>query len=76
MRLLPTAKLLPGFTRHPRPVSAVAAPAQQDAAAAFVPSCGWFDSSLDLVEGLEVSETRDALLYQLWSQAFSDARPH
>ena len=28
--------------------------------------CGWFDSSFDLAQGLEVDEQDDASLYQLW----------
>ena len=28
--------------------------------------CGWYDSSFDLAEGLEVSEQDNDTLYQLW----------
>lgn len=29
--------------------------------------CGWFDSSFDLAQGLEVAEQDDETLYQLWA---------
>ena len=28
--------------------------------------CGWFDSSFELTQGLEITEHDDATLYQLW----------
>ncbi|WP_422010955.1 hypothetical protein [Roseateles sp.] len=28
--------------------------------------CGWFDSSLDLAKGLEVTEEDNNTMYQLW----------
>lgn len=31
--------------------------------------CGWFNSSFDLAEGLEVSEQDTDTLYQLWELA-------
>jgi len=82
MRLLsqPTAQLLPRFLRHPEPL--LAQPTAATNAPASAPeaerasSCGWFDSSFDLNEGLEVTEERDAVLYQLWSQTLSGAKLH
>lgn len=29
-------------------------------------ACGWYDSSLDLAQGLEIVEQDDDALYQLW----------
>lgn len=31
--------------------------------------CGWYDSSFDLVQGLEVTEQDNDTLYQLWELA-------
>ena len=69
------AKLLPPFLLRSRRQPAAdaqppAVPARTLDDAERMP-CGWFDSSFDLVEGLEVSEERDVVLYQLWSQALS-----
>jgi len=39
---------------------------QAGAVAARKIDCGWYDSSFDLAEGLEVSEQDNDTLYQLW----------
>ena len=31
--------------------------------------CGWYDSSFELLDGLEVTEQHDDDLYQLWQLA-------
>lgn len=37
--------------------------------------CGWFDSSLDLNEGLVVVEDFDPILFELWAALPAPARP-
>ncbi len=34
-------------------------------------TCGWFDSSFELHNGLQVTEDQDASLLQLWARALS-----
>lgn len=41
-------------------------PQRARATAARKRDCGWFDSSFDLAEGLEVTEQDSDTLYQLW----------
>jgi len=38
--------------------------------------CGWFESSYELNQGLEVTEGLDASLFQLWSRAQSTGAAH
>lgn len=39
---------------------------QARAATARKPDCGWYDSSLDLAQGLDVTEQDNDAMYQLW----------
>ncbi|NCT85308.1 MAG: hypothetical protein GXC94_19325 [Comamonadaceae bacterium] len=56
--------------RHPWPSvkpPPTALPRPREAADACAPElCGWFDSSFDLAQGLQVVEQDDDALYQLW----------
>jgi hypothetical protein len=38
--------------------------------------CGWFESSYELNQGLEVTELLDASLFQLWARAQSTGAAH
>ncbi len=38
--------------------------------------CGWFESSYELNQGLEVTEGLDASLFQLWARAQSTGIAH
>jgi len=37
-------------------------------------ACGWFDSSYELSQGLEVTEDNDTCLLQLWAMALQLSR--
>lgn len=37
------------------------------------PGCGWFDSSFELRQGLEVSDAPDGVDFELWLLAFDVA---
>ena len=52
----PTAKLPPVVRPRPRDTADVGLP----------DLCGWYDSSYDLTQGLQVVEQGDDSLYQLW----------
>lgn len=49
-----------------QPAAALPRVATPSAASASKVDCGWYDSSFDLAQGLEVSEQDCHTLYQLW----------
>jgi len=48
---------------------ALGAQSQPRVPAARKPDCGWYDSSLDLAQGLDIVEQDNDALYQLWELA-------
>jgi hypothetical protein len=46
-------------------------PPQARTPGARKPDCGWYDSSLDLAQGLDIVEQDNDALYQLWELARS-----
>ena len=51
---------------HSKPPQLAAGCPRSGVVACNPESYGWFDSSLDLAQGLEVMEQDDDALYQLW----------
>lgn len=64
-----TARRQPPAAQAATPVAVIAKPAALEDTAA----CGWFDSSFELSQGLEVSDAPDGVDFDLWLLAFDVA---